>query len=89
MRRCIEAATASIEIIRMCRYERIGVRCQMNELFAAAIAILFVDRQFAFGKFGKVPFQMGGLEWFAQRQLFRMSDAQIFAQINDGTERFD
>lgn len=37
----------------------------------------------------QVVFQVVGLEWFAQRQLLGMSDAQVFAELDDGGEGFD
>lgn len=58
----------------------------MRLLIATAVLVL---RQLAFRELGEVLLQMDRVQWLAERQLLRMTDVQVLAQVDDRIEGFD
>lgn len=66
------------------RYEAVRVRGRLMR--PAAVLVL---RQLALRELGEVLLQVDGVQRFAERQLLRMADVQVLAQIDHRIERFD
>lgn len=67
------------------RYEAV---CVSGRLMRPTAAVL-VLRQLALRELGEVLLQMDGVQWLAERQLLRMANVQVLAQIDDCIECFD
>lgn len=83
--RTLQAVVAAMKTVGL-RDECVGVGRWRQVLSAVLVVAVLLDQQLLLRLIGVVFLQMLRQERLAQRQLFRVANAQIFAQRHDGLE---
>lgn len=84
VRRRVQTAVAAVQQRRVRRDERVGVGGRRNVLPSR---LILVGRELLLRERRVVLLEMRLLERLAERQLLRVADAQVLAQVHDGPER--